>query len=341
MRVTSAILGVLGAMVCGACGLWASPPYAIRHLNELVLLDLGRHQELSFDLYYPESPGAYPVILFSHAEGGTPAQLQALGKAWAESGFVCVFPHHKDMTDVQAEPAWVQSAFPDFGSSNLQHLSGAARQQDLVFLMDSLDQLQENILPDGVRVLADRIGLGGHAFGAFAPLRMAGVRVAREDLSGDSTAGADPRPRAFLFISPPGNCKRLALHEDSWSGLTRPMLVITGGQDLGPKGERGNWRRAAYDLSPPGDKFLLWFENGLTRSFIHPPPEEVRNRHFPLPKAFAQVDGREQHRIYKAARDATLLFWRAYLADDRASQVLLGAGELPLAPQSPHDLLAR
>ena len=340
MRMKAMHLAIM-LFLAGFIQLLGGPPHSIRHQEDLVLMDLERFQELSINLYHPDEAGEWPIIIFSHAEGGNPQQLEHLGRAWAESGWISIFPHHKDFTDGPKDHAWVQSAFPEFQSSALLHQSGIARVQDVKFLMDALEQVQMNTLPRGIQIRHDRIGLGGYAFGAYTQMQLAGARVKREDPMNEHEVVEDSRPMAFLFISPPGTCDQLALDQSSWDRMTRPMMVVTGQADIGPKGEPGSWRRAVFEKSPPGDKFMLWFERGLSRSFISPPPAEVRRSPFPIRQAFPSINGAEQYEVFKSVRDATLLFWRAYLDEDPDSRDLLEIGELPLKPAIPHSLLQR
>ena len=72
------------------------------------------------------------------------------------------------------------------------------------------------------------------------------------------------------------------LTEKSWKEFTKPLFVMTGSKD-GPTrtGQPAEWRKKPYELSPPGDKFLVWVE-GLDHGYggitgVRPNPKNQAN----------------------------------------------------------------
>ncbi len=49
------------------------------------------------------------------------------------------------------------------------------------------------------------------------------------------------------------------LRRESWQEFRRPLFVMTGSAN-GPTrtGQPAVWRKQPYELSPPGDKYLVW-----------------------------------------------------------------------------------
>jgi predicted dienelactone hydrolase len=63
---------------------------------------------------------------------------------------------------------------------------------------------------------------------------------------------------------------RMAFHEDSFDGITKPMMVVTGTRDTGAAGETPAWRLRPYDLSPPGEKYAVLVDGFAHRDFDPP-----------------------------------------------------------------------
>ena len=100
------------------------------------------------------------------------------------------------------------------------------------------------------------MGVGGHSFGAHTAQLVAGATLS--DPSGQRRSFADPRPLAFVLLSPQGIGTHAAgLDARSWDKVTRPFIVITGTKDFGAKGDDWQWRVDPYKHAPPADKFLL------------------------------------------------------------------------------------
>jgi hypothetical protein len=98
--------------------------------------------------------------------------------------------------------------------------------------------------------------VGGHSFGAHTSQLVAGATTV--NAAGTRESHADPRPLAFLLLSPQGIGFHAAeLDERSWDGVTRPFLVITGTNDIGRKGDDWQWRLDPWKYAPRKNKFLL------------------------------------------------------------------------------------
>jgi len=76
----------------------------------------------------------------------------------------------------------------------------------------------------------------------------------------------DPRVRCILPISGQGTGQQ-GLTTSSWSALAIPMLTITGSLDKGAGGQGPEWKKQPFDLSPPGDKFLVFIDGANHVSF--------------------------------------------------------------------------
>ena len=108
------------------------------------------------------------------------------------------------------------------------------------------------------------------------------------------------------------------LTEKSWSSFAKPMLVMTGSAD-GPTrtGQPAEWRKKPYELSPPGDKFLVWVE-GLDHGF-----GGITGWNF-NPKNKPNAD----HVVY--TKIVTQAYWDAYLKESGEARAYLASNKLPL-----------
>jgi hypothetical protein len=111
------------------------------------------------------------------------------------------------------------------------------------------------------------------------------------------------------------------LTKESWKDLTKPMFVMSGSAD-GPTrtGQPAEWRKQPYELSPAGDKYLVWVE-GLDHGYggISGWNFNSRNKH------------NADHVRY--TKMATLAFWDAYLKDNREARDYLASDKLPMLSQ--------
>lgn len=259
----------------------------------------------------PQADGKHPLIVWSHGAFGSKDGYDPLVRVWASSGYVVIQPTHSDsLTLMPAEElrkvaeALSQGKFPFGVLRNWKERAG-----DISFVLDSLQQLCEHIPELKGRMDDSCIGVGGHSFGAFTTQLVAGASVPMPD--GRRLTLADERPKAFIAISPTGvggvGIGGL-FDRHSFEGIKRPMLLITGSNDFARGFLPAEWRKAAFELLPEGDKYLLWID-GAYHDFggISGMPKAARQ--WLMPKFM----GGENERHLEIVRSMTLAFWDAYL----------------------------
>src|SRR5436305_6724380 len=88
-----------------ACAQTAKAPHAyasstqkstVQVVKDVVLHDAARKKDLHLTVVYPDAPGKFPVIVFSHGAGGSQDGYQYLTRYWASYGYVVVQPSHAD-----------------------------------------------------------------------------------------------------------------------------------------------------------------------------------------------------------------------------------------------------
>jgi predicted dienelactone hydrolase len=259
--------------------------------------------------------GPWPLVIFSHGLAGSREGYGFLGQRWAAHGYVVVQPDH---------PGSDTASFRGLGPGKLpQALRTAAldpavmesRPRLVARLIDGLDELERQVPALAGRIDRARIGVGGHSFGAYTTMWVAGLQVrgpGRGPLD-----WSDPRPRAFAALSPGG---RGAFSQDAdWAGITRPVLVMTGSDDHQPAflarpggtKQDGQWRRQAFDLMAPGGKLLVWFDGARHCTYSNGAGNLLTGDPAPDP---AQVE---------AVAVATLAWWDARLRDHPGAQAWL------------------
>ncbi len=234
-----------------------------------------------------------PLDHFSHGAGGSKdgyVLLRRLTSCWAEHGYVTIQPTHadslalrdtKNMTQTQRLAAIAAMTEVD------DPAAWEARVRDLTLIMDSLDEIARQAPGLAVRMDRERIGVGGHSFGAATTAMIGGA----------AKSLADPRPQALLLISGQGR-GRFGFTEHSWDEFKRPMMSITGSRDLGYKNQSPDWRREPYRYSPPGDKYDVFIEGASHMTFAGQGPAVA----------------------FEYAKIASLAFWDAYLKHSEAAK---------------------
>ena len=278
---------------------------------DVTLTDSARKRELPVDVTYPNGPGPFPVVVFSHGDGGSGDDTRPLARFWATRGYVVLAPSHRD---------------PPSAKNGTDPKAWEARARDLSFLIDSLPAIGERVAPLAGKIDAARVGVGGHSYGAYTAGLLAGATIeAARGAKGEKTRSfADPRPKAFLLLSPPGAGLR-GLTASSWADVARPLLVVTGSRDKGSQGQPPSWRLDAFRLSPSGDKFALLLEGASHLSYTGryaEPGASLSGRGKGAPPADVEVA------LFKDVKAASVAFWDEFLRDDAAARAFLDSDGL-------------
>ena len=277
----------------------ADGPHEVESVAELVLRDEKRGKDLQLRVSFSNHAGVFPVVVWSHGATGSKDDYQPLVRHWVSYGYVCIQANHSDSRALagMSQTGQVANKFQDW----------ANRPKDVAFILDSLDAIEAKV--QGLKGKMDKktIGVGGHSFGAHTAQLVAGTTTV--DLGGVRTSHADPRPKAFVLISPQGRGPQL--DDKSWEGLTRPFLSIIGSNDWGRNGDPVDWRLDPFRLASSTDKYLLYIEGAH--------------------HDFGGIGGGVAYRNAGPANanhlayvlSATTAFWDAYLKDDREARSYL------------------
>ncbi len=331
----AALAAVLGAAACASRPSPPPPPpppvapppaaelarsgLAVVKEADVTRRDSSRKREIPVHVAYPEGDGRFAVIVFSHGAGGSARTYEALLRFWASHSFVVLAPSHADAaSDGDRDPA-SESAREPAGDAAPDARAWANRVRDLSFVAAATAAVESAVPALQGRLDEGRIGVAGQSYGAFTAMLLAGATVDVSKTEKDKSF-ADPIPKAFLLLSPPGRGQQ-GLTERSWAAVGRPLMVVTGTRDPGVKNQDASWRLDAYQLSPAGGKYALFVEGAshlsLTGLSAEPGAALPKTPGRKASSADAEVA------IFKDVKIATLAFWEAYLKQDAAALAFL------------------
>jgi len=294
--------------------------------QNLVLRDEKRQKNLEVTVRYPavagDVPGRFPLVIFSHGAGGSRAAFSDLTAHWPSHGYIVVLPTHADSIQLRRRSGEDLSRLRRDLDSLRRDVKPLERLADVVFLLDAIGALEQRVAGlrnnDGVgRIDRDRIGMAGHSAGALTTQMTVGVKV-RGAVPGalfEARSVGDARIDAGILISGQGTTNRM-LTDQSWSELSKPMLVITGSKDIAAIGsETPASRRESFDRAKPGDKYLVFIEGATHSSYQGRGPAARLDREQPTDA--------ELKIITSVTSSATLAFLDLYLKDDALARAYL------------------
>lgn len=177
--------------------------------DHLLVGDIG----LDADLAVTDAPvaddGPYPLVVFSHGNGGVRTQSLFLTETLASHGFVVASPDHVGNTAVDA----IAGTEVDRGQAALDRVADVSVVIDDVLSRsdDPADALAGSVDPD-------RIGLTGHSFGGLTAM-LATMTVPE--------GPSEPRVEVIAPIAPAS----FPLSDEQLASITLPTLLVGGTED--------------------------------------------------------------------------------------------------------------
>jgi predicted dienelactone hydrolase len=171
------------------------------------LNDTNRNRQFYVDIYQPRRwpAGKTPVVIFSHGLGDAPAAAQEEAAHLASYGFVVAAPQHPGSDSVQKD------AFIAGTSKELYQINDFLdRPRDVSFLLDELER--RNATDFEGRLNLTQVGIGGHSFGGYTALALAGATI-----DFDYLATACNRRFRYLNVSLLLQCDALKLPREAYN----------------------------------------------------------------------------------------------------------------------------
>lgn len=254
--------------------------------------------------------GQFPLLVFSHGNGGFRHQNTFQAEYLASHGYFVVAPDHTGNAAVTLLPDQVLI----YSSQTRSAERRDDRPRDVSFLITQLSSLSQK--PDhwlGGRVAAGRFGALGHSFGGFTVCRAIELdarikAILPMTLAGTLTEAGDAKP-----------CEV-------------PLMVLLGDKDR-TVGERGNQRSTAYFEQATGPKYLLNFKDAGHYTFtemaqINPQWGDglgvEKDKEGNVTLKFS--DAAEDQRITK---EYSVGFFDAYVKEDAAARQFIDANHDP------------
>jgi predicted dienelactone hydrolase len=314
------ILALLATYASGAepASKPATQASMIKTIRGTVLHDAKRDKDLHVTIHVPEETGPRPVIVFSHGAGGSGENYGMLLQGWAQHGYVVIAPTHADSVAMMPAEKRRELRPADVIVDAVTDVEGwQDRARDLSFVIDSFDELEKRVPELNGRLDRNRIGVAGHSYGAMTATMIAGGKI-RTKLGGDLKSFADPRVKAAIEMSGQGE-GQMGFTDGSWDDLKIPLMVMTGSEDRGAKGQDPKWRKAPFAHSPAGDKYWVFIDGATHMSFVGRPMDLIGG----IRRAGDDRPAKDNKAIFAVIQRATRTFWDAYLkGDDAAKQIL-------------------
>ncbi|MFY7720424.1 MAG: hypothetical protein ACOVQF_11665 [Brevundimonas sp.] len=208
------------------------PDHVVTYVNQAGTT-ITAPRDVMLTVFAPDRPGTYPVIVYSHGQGGSGGANGGSGttaQALANLGYIVILPTHLD--SVGTYPSWLTSQFPIDNPA-----SGLHRAADMQFALDMAQTLVTGL--SGYTVDLSSPVVAGHSHGAFTAALLAGLDSDRPGYANPPvgnayglTSVADPRFQAAILLSPQGEESSWAnLTSTSWDDIVVPLLTITGTAD--------------------------------------------------------------------------------------------------------------
>ncbi|MGB3614753.1 MAG: alpha/beta hydrolase, partial [Elainellaceae cyanobacterium] len=135
-------------------------------------------REFYVDVFRPEQwrPGKTPVIVFSHGLSSNPEYFSALARHMTSHGYVVAMPQHPG-----SDAAYRDQLLKGLSSDVFEVAEFVNRPQDISAVIDELERRNGSEF-DG-RLDLEHVGVGGHSFGGYTALAVAGATIDFDFLS--------------------------------------------------------------------------------------------------------------------------------------------------------------
>ncbi|HEY2325105.1 MAG TPA: hypothetical protein VGJ82_19765 [Thermoanaerobaculia bacterium] len=354
--------------------------YPVGSIPNAVLHDSARNKDLVMTIEYPTRGGPYPVIVFSHGFGGSNVGYTPLTEYWAGHGYIVIKPSHADSGKLgpileqrrEERRAEMEKARAEGRGRNARNTRQQQQEQtptkpdplaeaiwstqttsdwtnrarDISLILDNLTNLERKYPELEGRMDTSKIGVSGHSYGAFTAMMVSGMT---SFAANPPIQAADPRVKAAVVFSPQGTGS-LGLTNESWKGVSIPMMYVTGSLDYFMAGD-AKPRHDPFAYSPAGDKYFVSFNGARHMTFAGGMFGDISDDEIPVrasnggypgtdpwgnPQQMGPTRGtggrggsslyQRDRRIFTAAKIASTAFFDAYLKNDSAAKDYLKPG---------------
>lgn len=194
------------------------------------LKDARRNRQLYVDVYRPQRwrSDKTPVIVFSRGLGSRPEDFAEAAKHWASYGYVVVLPQHPgsdrqqslDLKEGRSAQVFLTSEFLE-------------RPRDISYVIDELER--RNASEFAGQLDLKSVGVGGHSFGGYTAMAIAGATIDFDFLQQECDRLAYPNTSLLL------ECRALALPRTTYNFRDQRVTAVFAANPVnysifGPKG---------------------------------------------------------------------------------------------------------
>lgn len=229
-------------------------------ISPIALTIEGRETPLELRITLPVSGEGIPIILLSHGHGPSSYLPSKDGYAplvnyYAEQGFAVIQPTH-----ASSRVGGLDNTHPD------APLFLNERVLEMKTILDSLAQIERDIVSLSGRLDKERIAIVGHSAGAMTAAMLMGMTLPH------ISSVLDQRIKVGVLLAAVGKGgddliesarERFPEINPNYSSMTTKNLVVYGDQDLSPHFTTRNadWHADPYHIAP-GSDFLLTLMGG-------------------------------------------------------------------------------
>jgi predicted dienelactone hydrolase len=135
------------------------------------LTDASRNRSLYVDVYVPQSQGGrIPVVVFSHGLASRPEDYAKGLERLASYGFLVVAPQHPGSDSI-----WAKEVLEGYHREAFDLNDFINRPKDISFVIDELERRNASQFQN--RLDLQNVGMGGHSFGGYTALAIAGAEI--------------------------------------------------------------------------------------------------------------------------------------------------------------------
>lgn len=229
-----------------------------RTYNTIEARETWRHGvvDIDIDFLVPAEDGRFPAVVYLPGLGENADAGRLWRRAWAQAGYAVISVQPASLGEALLSSKDAKADKQAIARQSSSAVSLENRLGHLAWVLNELARrIQSQVFPYG-RPDLNRLALAGFDLGAQAVSALCGESV-------EMPPQAFPiAPHAAIVLSPYVDLAAGRL-ERRFSGITLPLLTVTGSEDGDPFGITSeSLRKAIWQYAPPGDKYLLMLQGG-------------------------------------------------------------------------------
>jgi hypothetical protein len=206
--------------------------------------------------------GQLPVVLWSPGGDANPDGIN-LGANWgktiAQAGYIVIHMSHLPRSPAEQLALCNEFGMPEpVACAQSFYYLQVDRPRDASAVLTALTSIEAAFPVLAGHIDLNRVAVGGHSFGSYTAMTLAGGRVMLTPALAD-VSFSNPLPKIFLAFSPEGP-GRFGWKDDSWREITRPVVMGTGLHDS-TGGEEAPPRLIPFERMTVGQKYRLYLND--------------------------------------------------------------------------------